>query len=155
MGLFLFVFAGVFYVFAYAFPFPWTKSMGLNSFNHPGPKIRESYGGSAPKPPGKIKRFKPSLLPAFRKQQGGKKKGEEWGLFAPKPLTRNNVPGPYQFGRNACSTRRNLGSYEEKKESMGAVRPQPPNQDVGWSQWRDGSAVSFLQAANVALVRLT
>ena len=26
---------------------------------------------------------------------------------------------------------------------------------LGWSQWRDGSAVSFLQAANVALVRLT
>ena len=38
---------------------------------------------------------------------------------------------------------------------MGAIRPQTPNQDVGWSQWRDGSAVSFLQAANVALVRLT
>ena len=39
---------------------------------------------------------------------------------------------------------------------MGAIRPQTPNQQgVGWSQWRDGSAVSFLQAANVALVRLT
>ena len=38
---------------------------------------------------------------------------------------------------------------------MGAIRPQAPNQGVGWSQWRDGSAVSFLQATNVALVRLT
>ena len=37
----------------------------------------------------------------------------------------------------------------------------PPYDKLGgtlvftWSQWRDGSAVSFLQAANVALVRLT
>ena len=38
---------------------------------------------------------------------------------------------------------------------MGAIRPQTSNQGVGWSQWRDGSAASFLQAANVALVRLT
>ena len=44
---------------------------------------------------------------------------------------------------------------EGKKESMGAIRPHAPNQDVGWSQWRDGSAVSFLPAANVAFVRLT
>ena len=62
-----------------------------------------SYGksklwGLRPQAPRGIKRFKPSLLPAFREQQGGKKKGEEWGLFAPKPLTRNNVPGPDQFG---------------------------------------------------------
>ena len=53
--------------------------------------------GRSPHSSLKIKRFKPSLLPAFREQQGGKKKRKAWGL---------------------C--------------------PQTPNQDVGWSQWRDG-----------------
>ena len=27
------------------------------------------------------------------------------------------------------------GKGKGKKESMGAVRPQTPNQDIGWSQW--------------------
>ena len=78
--------------------------MGLNSFKRPGPKIRESYGGSAPKPPGKIKRFKPSLLSAFREQQGGKGKRKAWGLFAPKPPTRNRVPGPHQWAHRTPDT---------------------------------------------------
>ena len=78
-------------------------------------RVQESYGGSAPKPPVKIKKIQ----------------------------TRPAARVPRAIGR------------EGKKESMGAVRPQTPNQDVGWSQWRDGSAVSFLQAANAALVRLT
>ena len=65
--------------------------------------VWESYGGSAPKPPGKIKRFKPSLLSAFREQQGGKEKGEKEkgaGLFAPTPPTRISV------GRNGVTARR-------------------------------------------------
>ena len=69
----------------FPFPLPWTKSMGLNSFKRPGPKTRESYGGSAPKPPGKIKRFKPSLLSAFREQQGGKEKEKHGGCSPPNP----------------------------------------------------------------------
>ena len=69
----------------FPFPLPWTKSMGLNSFKRPGPKTRESYGGSAPKPPGKIKRFKPALLFACREQQGGKEKGKNGGCSPPNP----------------------------------------------------------------------
>ena len=63
-------------------------------------KKKRKLWGLRPQTPMKIKNkgFKPSLLPAFREQQGGKKKGEEWGLFAPNPPTRNNVPGPDQFG---------------------------------------------------------
>ena len=39
----------------------------------------------------KNKGFKPSLLSAFREQQRGKEKRQEWGLFAPKPPTRMSV----------------------------------------------------------------
>ena len=86
-------------------------------------------GASPPIPPGKIKRFKPSLLSAFREQQGGQEKRKAWGLFAPKPPTRMSVgrnghdgsagaspdplllvPGPYS-GRITHQIRRNLGSY--------------------------------------------
>ena len=48
-----------------------------------------------------------------------------------------------------------LGTWAQDTEKLWGLCPQTPNQDVGWSQWRDGSAVSFLQAANAALVRLT
>ena len=34
---------------------------------------------------------------------------------------------------------------------MGAIRPQTPNQDVGWSQWRDGSAVRFYKLPTLHL----
>ena len=74
------------------------------AFSRHGPKTRESYGGSAPKPPGKIKRFKPFLLSAFREQQEGKGKRKAWGLFAPKPPARNNVPGPDQLAHRTPNT---------------------------------------------------
>ena len=50
-------------------------------------------GAPAPQTSLKIKnkRFKPSLLPAFREQQGGKEKRQAWGLFAPNPPTRISV----------------------------------------------------------------
>ena len=52
----------------------------------------------------KNKRFKPSLLSAFREQQRGKEKRKEWGLFAPTPPTRNNVPGPDQWAHRTPDT---------------------------------------------------
>ena len=48
----------------------------------------------------KNNRFKPSLLSAFREQQRGKEKRKEWGLFAPKPLTRMSI------GPNGATARR-------------------------------------------------
>ena len=65
-------------------------------------KIRESYGGSAPKPPGKIKRFKPSLLSACREQQGGK------NVVATRPPPAG-APDPFSLAQRML--RRNLGSY--------------------------------------------
>ena len=67
----------------------------------------------------------------------------------------NSEPGQLQRFKPALlfACREQQGG-KGKREEWGAVRPHPPNQDVGWSQWRDGSAVSFLQAANAALVRL-
>ena len=55
-----------------------------------------SYGGLRPQTPLKIKKTKIQTLPVVRVPRTTGR--EEWGLFAPKPLTRNNVPGPYQFG---------------------------------------------------------
>ena len=114
-------------------PQPGTMSLDPISLAHRTPDTTE---------PGQLQRFKPSLLPAFREQQGGKGKRKEWRLFAPKPPARNNVPGPHQFGSPhtrhdgtwavtkiqtlpAVRAPRTTGR-EGKKKSMGAIRPQPP-----------------------------
>ena len=80
---------------SFPFPLPWTKSMGLNSFNCPGYGTRSKAMGALPPNPleNKNKRFKP--LPVVRVPRTTGR--EEWGLFAPKPLTRNRVPGPHQW----------------------------------------------------------
>ena len=51
---------------------------------------KASYGGFAPV---KIKRFKPSLLPACREQQGGKEKSKLWGLGPRENKKIRNCPG--------------------------------------------------------------
>ena len=76
---------------------------------------------------------------------GRKGKKEAMGAPPPNPHENNKDSNP------PCCPR----SANNREGRMGAISPQAPNQGVGWSQWRDGSAVSFLQAANVALVRLT
>ena len=63
--------------------------------------------GLRPQTPVKIKNKKdsyPSPLSAFREQRGGKGKRKAWGLFAPKPPTRNNVPGPDQLAHRTPDT---------------------------------------------------
>ena len=69
-------------------------------------KEKRKAWGLRPHTPLKIKnkRFKPSLLPACREQQGGKEKRQAWGLFAPIPPTRNNVPGPDQWAHRTPDT---------------------------------------------------
>ena len=84
--------AGVIPCRFFPFTFPWTKSMGLNSFNCPGSRTQESYGGLRPQTPMKIKRFKPSLLSAFREQQRGKEKRERMGAIRPQTPNQEQCP---------------------------------------------------------------
>ena len=79
----------------------------------------------------KKQRFKPSLLPAFREQQGGKGKRKLWVLRPQTPMKiKKTKIQTLPVARVPRATGR-----EGKKEAMGAIRPQTPNQDVGWSQW--------------------
>ena len=94
-------------------------------------------------------RFNPFLLLAFRRQQEGKEKSKLWGLRPQAPMKIK------RFKPALLSACREQQGGKGKRKAWGLFAPQTPNQDVGWSQWRDGSAVSFLPAATAALVRLT
>ena len=107
----------------------------------------------------------PLVVRVPRTTRGGRKKGKHGGYSPPTPPTRNNVPGPDQWAHRTPNTTqpgdtpaarkhpgqlqtkiqtipivrvpRTIGIEEkrEKRKAWGAVRPQTPNQDVGWSQW--------------------
>ena len=55
-------------------------------------------GAPPPNPHENNKDLNHPCCPRSANNRDGRKKEDEWGLFAPKPPTRNNVPGPDQFG---------------------------------------------------------
>ena len=115
----------------FPFPLPWTKFMGLFLVTALGSGHRKAMGTSPPNP---RENKKIQTLPAVRVPRTTgreEKKEEEWGLFAPKPLTRMSVgrngrdgsvstspdplllaPDPFSW-LTACWIRRNLGNYQQ------------------------------------------
>ena len=70
---------------------------------------KEAMGALPPSPLENKKIHIPPRCPRSANSGEGRKKGKkekrkEWGLFAPKPLTRNNVPGPLQLVHRILDT---------------------------------------------------
>ena len=76
-------------------------------------------------PPNPLENKKIQTLPVVRVPRTAGR--EEWGLFAPKPPTRNNIPGPYQWAHRTPDTTQAetpqlpeniLGSYKKEIYSI-------------------------------------
>ena len=98
------------------------------------------------RPPNPFENKKIQTLSAFREQQGGKGKRKLWGLRPQTPLKIK------RFKPCPRSAFREQQGGKEKRKAWGLFAPKPLTRvSVG----RNGAAVSFLPAANVALVCLT
>ena len=100
----------------------------------------------------------PPCCPRSANNREGRKKGKNGGYSPPPPPTRNNVPGPDQFGSPHVRHDTSWGhpscpktswavtikdssppccprSANNREGRMGAIRPQTPDQGIDWSQW--------------------
>ena len=65
---------------------------------------------------------------------------EEWWLFAPKPPTRNNVPGPYQWAHRTPDTtqaaRKHPGQLQTKIQTLPVARvPRTTGREGKRQEW--------------------